>query len=96
MTQTSQSAHLLWDEGTPSPQGFTLPAPGEARNGAGGNEGETMLTFVLIILGLFFAMIWLPLGLLFIIGAIVNAIANSNRKHRETLAAIAEARKPAE
>lgn len=55
-----------------------------------------MLTFMLIILGLFFAMIWLPLGVLFIIGAIINAIANSNRKHRETLAAIAEARKPAE
>lgn len=47
-----------------------------------------MLTFVLILLGLFFTMIWIPLGVLFILGAIANAIANSNRKHKELVEAM--------
>lgn len=46
------------------------------------------MVIALILLGLFLCMVWLPLGVVCFIGAIVAAVVKSNRKHAELIEAL--------
>lgn len=49
---------------------------------------ENVMVIGLILLGLFLCLVWLPLGVVCFIGAIVAAVVKSNRKHAELIEAL--------